>query len=145
MGEPRSARPAVAAAANGARWWSIATRTQRAVPTETLDHADFYDLAAELVSTLRALGDLADALARQAGQYGRGRRLRDDAGKDPTVRLARAMAEASSLRVALATAVCDGERFWSAIGHVGLELSPDDDPEPFASTSDTTASPGEES
>jgi hypothetical protein len=87
-----------------------------------------HDLAAELVATLRTLEDLAETLARQTAGYGTGRRLRGDAGGDPTARLCRAMAEASCLRINLAAAVRDGERFWSAVGHIGLELPPDDHP-----------------
>jgi hypothetical protein len=128
VGEPRQACGAVAAAENGARWWATAVQVQRMTRSEALDHSGFYDLAAELVATLRTLEDLADILARQTAGYGTGRRLRDDAGGDPTERLGRAMAEATALRINLAAAVQDGERFWSAIGHIGLDLPADDDP-----------------
>lgn len=128
VGEPRQGCGAVAAAENGARWWATAAQVQRMTRFEVLDHAQFYGLAAELVATLRTLEDLADTLARQTGGYGTGRRLRDDAGGDPAQRLGRAMAEATSLRINLAAAVRDGERFWSAVGHIGLELPADDDP-----------------
>jgi hypothetical protein len=96
--------------------------------TEALDHAGFYDLAAELVATLRSLEDLADTLAGQVAGYGTGRRLRDDTGADPAARLGRAVAEATGLRINLAAAVADGERFWSAVGHISLEHPPADDP-----------------
>ena len=33
----------------------------------------------------------------------------------------RAVADVSALRIAVASAVAEGERFWSAIGHIGLE------------------------
>jgi hypothetical protein len=128
VGEPRQASGAAAAGENGARWWATAARVQRATRSEALDHAEFYDLAAELVATLRTLEDLADTLARQSAGYGTGRRLRDDAGGDPAERLGRAVAEASALRIDLAAALRDGERFWSAVGHVGLELPPDGEP-----------------
>jgi hypothetical protein len=126
MGEPRQLRPALAAAETAARWWSTAVAAQRAVRAEAFEHADFYDLAAEAVGTLRSLEDLAALLARQVGSYGAGRNLRDDAGGDPSARMVRAVAEVSALRIAVAGAVGEGERFWSAIGHIGLEL---DDPE----------------
>jgi hypothetical protein len=118
----------VAAAQTGARWWSTAATAQRMTRTEALDHAGFYDLAAELVATLRSLEDLADTLAGQVAGYGTGRRLRDDTGADPAARLGRAVAEATGLRINLAAAVADGERFWSAVGHIGLDLPPDDAP-----------------
>jgi hypothetical protein len=71
---------------------------------------------------LRSLEDLAELLARQVGSYGAGRNLCDDAGGDPSARLVRAVADVSALRIAVAGAVAEGERFWSAIGHIGLEL-----------------------
>lgn len=130
VGEPKRPCGPVAAAETGGRWWATAAAAQRMTRTEALDHAGFYDLAAELVATLRSLEDLAETLARQVGGYGAGRRLRDDTGADPTVRLGRAMAEACALRINLAAAVADGERFWSAVGHIGLELPPEDDTSP---------------
>lgn len=95
---------------------------QRAVRAEALEHADFYDLAAETVATLRSLEDLAELLGRQVGGYGTGRRMRDDARCDPAARLTRAVADLAGLRVALGSAVAEGERFWSAVGHIGVEL-----------------------
>jgi hypothetical protein len=83
VGEPRQIRPAVAAAETAAHWWGSAVAAQRAIRTEALEHADFYDLAAEAVATLRSLEDLAELLARQVGGYGTRRNLRDDAGCDP--------------------------------------------------------------
>jgi hypothetical protein len=139
VGEPRQASGAVAAGENGARWWATAAQLQRATRSEVLDHSEFYDLTAELVATLRTLEDLADTLARQTAGYGTGRRLRDDAGGDPAERLCRAMAEASALRINLAAAVRDGERFWSAVGHIGLELPTNDD----APTGETAIPHGE--
>jgi hypothetical protein len=32
------------------------------------------------------------------------------------------VADLSALRIAVASAVTEGERFWSAVGHIGLEL-----------------------
>jgi hypothetical protein len=128
VGEPKRPCGPVAAAETGARWWATAAAAQRLTRSEGLDHAGFYDLAAELVATLRSLEDLADTLARQVGGYGRGRRLRDDTGADPAARLGRAMAEAAALRINLTAAIGDGERFWSAVGHIGLHLPPQNDP-----------------
>lgn len=125
MGEPQQIRPAVVAAETAAHWWSSAVAAQRSVRPGALEHADFYDLAAEAVATLRSIEDLAELLSRQVGGYGAGRVLRDDAGCDPAARLMRAVGDVSALRIAVASAVAEGERFWSAIGHIGLEL---DDP-----------------
>ena len=122
MGEPRRVRPSVAAAETGAQWWNAAVATQYEVRADSLDHADFYDLAAEAVTTLRSLEQLAELFARQVGGYGAGRRLRDDAGCNPAARLTRAVADVLALRIALASAVGEGERFWSAIGHIGLNF-----------------------
>jgi hypothetical protein len=128
VAEPKPACGAVAAAVNGARWWATAAQVQRMTRAEALDHAVFSDLAAELVATLRSLEDLADTLARQSAGYGTGRRLRDDTGADPAARLGRAMAEATALRIDLAAAVRDAERFWSAVSHIGLDLPPEEEP-----------------
>lgn len=126
VGEPRQARPAVAAAETAAHWWSVAVAAQRSVRLEVLEHADFYDLAAEAVGTLRSIEQLAELLARQVGSYGGGRSLRDDSGCDPAARLVRAVADVAALRIAVASAVAEGERFWSAIGHIGLEINPEE-------------------
>lgn len=119
MGEPRQIRPAVAAAETAAHWWRAAVAAQRGIRAEALEHADFYDLAAEAVTTLRSLEDLAELLARQVSGYGAGRALRDDTGCDPTARLVRAVADVSALHIAVTSAVAEGQRFWSAIGHIG--------------------------
>jgi hypothetical protein len=136
VGEPKRPCGAVAAGVNGARWWATAAQVQRMTRSEALDHAVFSDVAAELVATLRSLEDLADTLARQSAGYGTGRRLRDDTGADPAARLGRAMAEATALRLDLAAAVRDAERFFSAVGHIGLELPPDEEPPADSSVSD---------
>ena len=114
------------AAVAAAHWWQAAATAQRAVRGEVLEHADFYDLAAEMVTTLRCLEDLAEVLAGQVGHYGTGRSLRDDSGADPRARLVRAVGEVTALRVSLSGAVAEGERFWSAVGHIGLDLGPDE-------------------
>ncbi|GAA4820933.1 hypothetical protein GCM10023201_03090 [Actinomycetospora corticicola] len=129
VGEPRQVRPAVAAAENATHWWRTAVAAQRALRAEALEHADFYDLTAEAVGTLRSIEELAELLARQVGGYGSGRVLRDDAGCDPAARLVRAVADVASLRIAVTSALAEGERFWSSIGHIGLEIDPTSGPE----------------
>ena len=79
-----------------------------------------------MVTTLRSLEDLAEVLSGQVGSYGTGRLLRDDTGADPRARLVRAVGEVTALRVSLTGAVAEGERFWSAVGHIGLDLEPDE-------------------
>lgn len=100
--------------------WEDAVRLQRwASP----DHADFYALAGEIVSTLHALDDLAHVLRRQVRAYGQGRRVYDDTyGQvEPAVRLADAAAELGELIQYVQAAQAPANRFWSAIGHVGVE------------------------
>lgn len=126
VADPGPARPAVTAAVNGAQWWGSAVQAQRAVPSTRLEHADFYEVAAELVATLRSFEDLTEVLARQVGGYGAGRALRDDTGADPAARLVRAVGDLAALRIALGAAVTAAERFWSAVGHIGLDLEPDE-------------------
>jgi hypothetical protein len=106
----------------GVAGWEDAVRLQRwAAP----DHADFYDLAGEIVSTLDALDDLAQILRRQVTGFGQGRRLYDDTGQvDPATRLAEAVAELDGLTAHLQAAQAPANRFWSAIGHIGVELTP---------------------
>src|SRR3954464_15780325 len=86
---------AVARAEAGAAGWEDAVRLQR---WATPDHADFYALAGEIVSTLYALDDLAQVLRRQVAAYEQGRRIYDDPRRvDPAVRLAEAVAELDGL------------------------------------------------
>lgn len=126
MGEPTPARPAVVAAQAGSQWWDLATRTQRARRPGVLDHGEFYELAAELVATLRAVQDMAGALARQSAGYGEHRALRDDEGADPIQRLADATGHADDLHAALAAALRPAHAYWSEISHVGLAYPPDE-------------------
>src|SRR3954471_17174260 len=86
---------AVARAEAGVNGWEDAVRLQR---WATPDHADFYALAGEIVSTLYALDDLAQVLRRQVAAYEQGRRIYDDTRRfDPAVRLAEAVADLDGL------------------------------------------------
>jgi hypothetical protein len=106
----------------GTAGWEDAVRLQR---WATPDHADFYALAGEIVATLYALDDLTQVLHRQVSRYGQGRRLYDDTHQvDPGVRLEQAAAELAGLRQQLQAAQAPANRFWSVIGHIGVE--PDD-------------------
>src|SRR5215212_5313775 len=82
---------AVSRAEAGVSGWEDAVRLQRwAAP----DHADFYALAGEIVSTLHALEDLARLMVRQVAGYAEGRTVYDDTRQvDPQRRLAEAAAD----------------------------------------------------
>lgn len=114
--------PAVVRAEAGARAWRAAVRHQRsAVP----DHADFYALAADVCETLRALEDLAHVLAAQVHTYDQGRRLYDDSRQvDPRERLASASLSLVAVADMLIDAQVHANAFFSAIGHVGVEVTP---------------------
>ena len=88
-------------------------------------HADFYALAGEMVATLYALDDLTVVLAAQVGSYGQGRILYDDSRTvDPAARLADAVHCLRDVRAALGPATAAANAFWSAIGHIGVEVTP---------------------
>lgn len=108
----------LAAAEAGASEWRAAVAVQRAAKP---DHCQFYELAGELLATLRALESMCEVLGRQVAGYGLGRVLRDDAGAIPAVRLADAADELARTRELLATAERTANGFWSAIGHIGVE------------------------
>ena len=106
-------------AEQGSAGWEDAVRLQR---WATPDYADFYALAGEIVATLYALDDLAQVLHRQVSRYGQGRRLYDDTRQvDPGARLVEAAAELAGLRQQLQAAQAPANRFWSVIGHIGVE------------------------
>jgi hypothetical protein len=121
-GDSRSA--AVQHAEQGADSWEAAADTQRAAAPE---HGEFYGLAAEMVATLRHLDALTEVLSVQVAGYGRvaaagDRVLRDDEpGHDPAERLAVASSWAAQLHHLLGQAERAGNRFWSEIGHIGVE------------------------
>ncbi len=111
----------------GTNGWEDVVRLQRwAAP----DHADFYVLAGEVVSTLYALEDLARVLGRQVTGYAdtqaqRGRLVYDDTReKDPRHRLVAAAAELDDFVDHLWRAERAANAFWSEIGRVGVELPP---------------------
>lgn len=124
MAEPRRACPAPAAALAGAQWWDLAVQAARATPRDAIDHADLYDLAAELVATLRSLEDLATVIARSSRAYAERDDLRDDEDADPQLRLATAADGATATRSAIAAAISPANAFWSAIGHIGRQHDP---------------------
>ena len=110
---------AAARAERGTAGWEDAARLQR---WATADHADFYALAGEVVRTLDALDDLARVLGRQVAGYAQGRAVYDDTREvDPRVRLTDAVAELAQLSNALFVAERAANRFWSAIGHIGVD------------------------
>jgi hypothetical protein len=115
---------AIEAAEAGAAGWREAVHAQLdAAP----DHSEFYALTAEVVDTLRSLSGMASVLGRQVADYGQGRQLRDDAGADPTDRLADAGAELALARHAVECAERAVNRFWSQIGHIGIAYRPHQD------------------
>lgn len=115
-GEWRS--PAAERAETGAQQWAEAVRQQRHA---TPHHADHYAVAAALVSTLYALEDLTAVLRDQVAGYGDGRALYDDTSiADPADRLVEAAEHLALMREAIVVAHGHGNRFWSAIGHIGV-------------------------
>jgi len=111
---------AVRLAEAGTAEWEDAVRLQR---WATPGHADFYALAGEMVSTLYALEDLAQVLGRQVSGYGRGRRLYDDTRQvDPAERLQVAASALQELHLLASSAADRANRFWTAIGHIGVDL-----------------------
>ena len=122
MTTPDERPPALRSAETAATSWATTVEHQQQAPPR---HADFYALAGEMVATLYALDDLTVVLAHQVGGYGHGRALYDDTRTtDPAVRLAEAVAHLRGMRAALATTSAEANAFWSAIGHIGVEVAP---------------------
>jgi hypothetical protein len=119
-----ASRKAGRQAERGAGAWTAATAAQR---TARPDHAGFYGLAAELVTTLRQLDGLCDILTQQIAGYGRtvserGYALRDDEpGHDPGERIAVASSWAAKTRTHLAAAERAANQMWSEVGHIAVE------------------------
>lgn len=112
--------PAVRAAETAANAWREAAVHE---VNASLRHADFYGLAAELVTTLYSLDDLTVTLAAQVGRYGDGRRLFDDTRTvNPGDRLAEAVEQLRATRTSLVSASRSANEFWSALGHIGVEV-----------------------
>ena len=111
---------AVQQAEAGVQAWRAAARHQlNAVP----DHTDFYALGGDLVATLHALQDLARVLDGQVQHYGQDRAVYDDTHTaDPQQRLTAAAIELEALAEVLGTAIWSADRYWSAIGHIGVEV-----------------------
>lgn len=103
MGGQDITRPTVAAAEAGTQARQNVVGHQRQGPA---DHSDFYDLAGELVGTLRALGDLTTVLVGQVGGTA-------TAGCCVTTR--------APIRNWIAGAERAANRAWSAISHIGVE------------------------
>ncbi len=112
---------ATSRAAEGTDGWEQAARHQRHAAA---DHADFYALAGEIVTTLHALEDLTGVLSRQVAGYAEGRPVYDDTRTvDPAARLAEATALLRDTSTGLRAAALAANRFWSAIGHIGTETT----------------------
>lgn len=112
---------AVGHAQVGAEEWEQVVRAQRHADAE---HADFYALAGEIVTTLHALEDLTGVLTRQVDGYAQGRPVYDDTRTvDPAARLAEATALLRDTRTGLCAAALAANRFWSAISHIGVEAT----------------------
>ena len=112
---------AVRRAEAGAEAWREVVHTQRSAAP---DHVDFYGLAGEMVGTLRVLDSLVALVTGQVVGYGNGRAVYDDEGVNPAHRLRSAVLALVETRDELAQAERAANRFWSAIGHIGVETGP---------------------
>lgn len=114
--------PALDRAAEGTDGWEQAVRHQRHA---TPDHADFYALAGEIVTTLHTLDDLTEILVGQVGGYAaQGRSVYDDTRTvNPAARLGEATALLRDTRTGVRAAALAANRFWSAIAHIGTETT----------------------
>lgn len=113
--------PAVRHAAIGEQAWRDAADAQLSAEP---NHTDFYELAGSLSPTLIALMDVATILQQQVAHYGDGRVVYDDTRTvDPAQRLAQAADKLAALRTALFAAHAHTERYWSAIAHIGVEVT----------------------
>jgi hypothetical protein len=112
---------AVQRAETAADAWREVVLAQRSA---TPDHADFYSLAGEMAETLRVLDSLVGVLVGQVAGYGNGRAVYDDEGANPAHRLRSAVLALAETRDELAQAERAANRFWSAIGHIGVETDP---------------------
>lgn len=114
---------AVLRAEDGADAWRAAVHAQQ---NAVADHADFYSIAGDLAATLHALDSLAGVLGRQTCGYAEGREIYDDEGANPAHRIRSAVLALAETRHALAQAERAANRFWSAIGHIGVRHHDDE-------------------
>lgn len=101
--------------------WEEAVRIER---TADPDHGEWYAIARDMVGTLWALQSMAGLLKGRVAKYDHDRIVRDDAGVDPAARLAECRALLVELEATLTSAEASANGFWSAIGHVGVEVQP---------------------
>lgn len=123
LDDERSA--ATVRAEDGADAWCDVVRHQRGA---TADHADFYALAGDALSTLVALENLTRVLGPQVAGYAHnqseGWTVYDDSRTvNPAVRLAQAAGHLETARAALDEAGRAVNAFWSAISHIGVEVT----------------------
>jgi hypothetical protein len=108
----------------GTAGWRSAART---IGAAQLDHGDMYELGGELSETLRAIEEVAGVLSQRVGSYHLGRDLRDDEDEDPTVRLGLAADALGAAGIGFTEADDAVRRFWSAIGHIGVDTTSTED------------------
>lgn len=122
MNAAEDERPeAVRRGEDGAVAWRAAVHALR---TAEPDHADFYALAGLLVDTLGAVASLTQVLTAQVDGYGEGHLIYDDTRTvDPHERLIGASLELEAVSAGLSAVVSSANRFWSAIGHIGVEVT----------------------
>lgn len=101
--------------------WEEAVRVER---TADPDHGEWYSIGGELLGTLRAVEDMTRLLSQRITRYGDDRILRDDEGQDPEQRITEAVEELAALSGHLWAAGESANVFWSAIGHVAVEVQP---------------------
>lgn len=99
--------------------WEEVVRTERAADP---DHGEWYGIAGEMVGTLRAVEDLARLLEQRVARYGDDRILRDDEGLAPSRRITACVELLAELQASVSSAERSANEFWSAIGHVGVEV-----------------------
>ena len=106
------------------RAWRAAARVQRSA---RVGHSDFYAIAGCLVETVQAVQDLAQGLAGHVRGYATGLppelRVYDDTRTfPPQQRLEQAAIELEAVAAHLGQAGFRANGFWSAIGHIGVEV-----------------------
>ena len=115
---------AVVHAEAGAQAWRAAARVQRSARA---GHSDLYAMAGCVVETVQAVQDLAQVLAGQVRTYAAGLppelQVYDDTRTfPPQQRLEQAAIELEAVASHLGQAGFRANGFWSAIGHIGVEV-----------------------